>query len=152
MNGDVKTLYPAQYYASYDTTAAQPAYINGWYDTWSMSDVSSVPAASDMLAVTQAQWLARNSNQGVQNGAVVACPAPTPVPTVSLPAQAQAALAWIGQQANLAAAMGEVFTADMKAYVAAINAIANGTDTTSTVLPAQPTDVLAASAATTVGA
>lgn len=64
---------------------------------------------------------------------------------VSLKTQATSAQAWIQQQANLAGAMGEVFTADMKAYVLAINAIANGTDTTSTALPAQPTDVMTAS-------
>ncbi|MGY6770150.1 hypothetical protein [Komagataeibacter sp. NFXK3] len=45
--------------------------------------------------------------------------------------------------------MGETFTADMKAYVLAIAAIANGIDTTSTTLPAQPTDVMTASTATT---
>ena len=64
--------------------------------------------------------------------------------TVTLKAQATTTQAWIQQQASLAAAMGEVFTADMKAYVKAIAAIANGTDTTSTVLPAQPTDVMIA--------
>jgi hypothetical protein len=41
--------------------------------------------------------------------------------------------------------MGQVFTADMKAYVTAIAAIASGADTTSTALPAQPADVMAAS-------
>ena len=61
---------------------------------------------------------------------------------VSLKTQATTAQAWIQQQASLASAMGEVFTADMKAYVKAIAAIANGTDTTSTALPAQPTDVM----------
>ncbi|CEF56153.1 hypothetical protein [Acetobacter ghanensis] len=67
---------------------------------------------------------------------------------VSLKTQATSAQAWIQQQANLAGAMGEVFTADMKAYVLAINAIANGTDTTSTALPAQPTDVMTTTSAT----
>jgi hypothetical protein len=67
-----------------------------------------------------------------------------PVVPVPLKTQAATAQAWIQQQANLATAMGEVFTADMKAYVKAIAAIASGTDTTSTALPAQPTDVMAA--------
>ncbi|QHC36417.1 hypothetical protein [Komagataeibacter xylinus] len=64
--------------------------------------------------------------------------------------QAQATVAenWIQQQASLAAAMGETFTADMKAYVLAVSAIASGTDTTSTALPAQPTDVMTATATT----
>lgn len=66
---------------------------------------------------------------------------------VSLKTQATSAQAWIAQQASLASAMGEVFTADMKAYVVAVNAIANGTDTTSTALPTQPADVMAAASA-----
>jgi hypothetical protein len=65
-----------------------------------------------------------------------------PAPIVTLKEQATAVQAWIQQQANLAAAMGEVFTADMKDYVKAINAIASGADTTSTALPARPTDIL----------
>ncbi|MGS0649174.1 hypothetical protein ACU81Q_16320 [Komagataeibacter melomenusus] len=72
-----------------------------------------------------------------------------PAVAVPLKTQAATAQAWIQQQANLAAAMGETFTADMKSYVTAITAIANGTDTTSTTLPAQPTDVMTASTATT---
>lgn len=71
-----------------------------------------------------------------------------PVVAVPLKTQAAAAQAWIQQQANLATAMGETFTADMKAYVTAISAIASGTDTTSTALPAQPTDVMTASTTT----
>ncbi|MCP1243843.1 hypothetical protein GOB86_13605 [Acetobacter lambici] len=145
MATDVKTLYPAQYYASYDTAAAQPAHINGWYDTWNMSDVSAVPTASDMIAVTEAQWMARNSNQGVQNGAIVACPAPVPVPTVSLAAQAQSALTAASAATWQAYGMyGETTPADVVTYLKALHAIANGTDTTSTALPVQPTDVMAA--------
>ncbi|QHC34172.1 hypothetical protein [Komagataeibacter xylinus] len=64
-----------------------------------------------------------------------------------LKGQAQSALGWCSQQASLASMMGETFTADMKAYVLAISAIASGTDTTSTTLPAQPTDVMTASTA-----
>jgi hypothetical protein len=78
----------------------------------------------------------------VENGALVDYTAPAVA--IPLKTQAASAQAWIQQQANLAAAMGEVFTADMKAYVKAIAAIANGTDTTSTALPAQPSDVMEA--------
>ena len=63
---------------------------------------------------------------------------------IPLKTQAASAQVWIQQQANLAAAMGEVFTTDMRAYVKAIAAIASGTDTTSTVLPAQPSEVMTA--------
>ncbi len=59
-----------------------------------------------------------------------------------LKSQASAALTWCSQQASLASMMGQTFTADMKTYVAAVQAIVNGTDTTSTTLPTQPTDVM----------
>lgn len=72
---------------------------------------------------------------------------PPETPTLTLSQQAQNAETWIQQQANLATAMGEVFTADMRAYVKAIAAIAGGTDTTSTALPAQPADVMEAATA-----
>lgn len=101
-----------------------------------------------MIPLTQAQWAARLPvGQGVQAGTIV--PYTQPIAVVPLKTQAQNAKVWINQQANLAAAMGETFTADMKAYVLAINVIANGTDTTSTALPAQPTDVMTASTTAT---
>ncbi|WP_159262943.1 DUF3047 domain-containing protein [Komagataeibacter xylinus] len=110
--------------------------------SWWTSDLSQI-------ALTAAQWTARQTTgQGIQNGAIVAYTPPAAV--VPLKTQATSAQAWIQQQANLAAAMGATFTADMKAYVLAINAIASGTDTTSTTLPAQPTDVMTAT--TTTGA
>ncbi|WP_308721010.1 hypothetical protein [Komagataeibacter xylinus] len=145
---DVKTAYPARYYASYDATAAQPTPVTGWYDVWGMSSISNVPEASAMIALTEAQWDARlPTGQGVQAGAIVSYT--PPAVAVPLKTQAASAQAWIMQQASLAAAMGEVFTTDMKTYVTKITAIANGTDTTSTALPAQPTDVMTASTATT---
>ncbi|QHC35339.1 hypothetical protein [Komagataeibacter xylinus] len=101
--------------------------------TW--ADISS---ASPQPAVG---WTAEKSSAGTWS---FAAPAAAVAP---LKTQAASAQAWIQQQANLAAAMGETFTADMKAYVTAISAIASGTDTTSTVLPAQPTDVMTASTA-----
>ncbi|WP_242621896.1 hypothetical protein [Komagataeibacter xylinus] len=105
-----------------------------------------VAACVDVTAVTPQpadHWTATKSAAGVWSFA-----APVAA-TVSLAQQATAAQSWISQQASLATAMGETFTADMKAYVLAIAAIANGTDTTSTALPAQPTDVMTASTATT---
>ncbi len=137
--------YPARYYASYDTTAAQPTPVTGWYDTWDMSATTSIPAASAMIAIAAADWSNQttfriSSGRGVENGAIIDyTPAPAAVP---LKTQAETQLTWINQQASLAGAMGQTFTADMKAYVAAIQGIANGTDTTSTALPAEPTDVM----------
>ncbi|CEF53188.1 hypothetical protein [Acetobacter ghanensis] len=142
---DLKAAYPARYYATMD----QPC---GWYDMWEYSSMDGLPAANTLFAMTADQWAAKGGDTGtksmaVVNGALVDYT--PPVVAVPLKTQAISAQAWIQQQANLAAAMGEVFTADMKAYVQAIAAIANGTDTTSTALPAQPTDVMTTSTAAT---
>lgn len=138
---DIKTAYPDRYYASLDKPCA-------WYDMWSYSSVEGFPAASALFALTPDQWEAKGGYSSsrpmcVDNGALVDyTPPAVPVP---LKTQAASAQTWIQQQANLAAAMGDVFTADMKAYVKAIAAIANGTDTTSTALPTQPTDIFTTS-------
>ncbi|MBS0989629.1 hypothetical protein JK182_13330 [Acetobacter okinawensis] len=135
--------YPQRYYAYSNTE-----YLLGGYPTPGYVDVAMfaalptwLPAASDMIALTEAAWNARSSsvNQIVKDAEVQTYNAPVVV--VPLKTQAATAQAWIQQQANLAAAM--------KAYVSAISAIASGADTTSTALPAQPADVMAASAATT---
>lgn len=133
------SVYPGDCLAAYDSTGA----ITAWIDCKQFSEKPVwMPDTSATVAVTAAQWQARVSSfWRVENGElVIYTPAPVIVP---LKTQAQNAQAWIQQQANLTAAMGEVFTAEMKAYVKAIAAIANGTDTTSTALPAQPTDVMA---------
>ncbi|MBS1082466.1 hypothetical protein [Gluconobacter kondonii] len=134
-------LYPSRFYATYDTTAAQPTGITGWFDTWTLSTTKNLPAASDMLALTQDQWNDRATGpQGVKDDDLVDYTPPAPV--VPLETQAQTELAWIASQASMAAAMGETFTDNMKAYVKAIQAIANGTDTTSTALPARPATIM----------
>jgi hypothetical protein len=138
---DLKAAYPARYYADMNKPC-------GWYDMWVFSSADGLPAASTLYAMTAEQWEAKGGDTGtksmaVENGALVDYTAPA----VAIPLKTQAASAqvWIQQQANLAAAMGEVFTADMRAYVKAIAAIAGGTDATSTALPAQPADVMTAS-------
>jgi hypothetical protein len=113
------------------------------------SSLDGLPPLSDLFALTPEQWQAKGGDYGTKIMAVIDgnlvdyTPPAVPVPLVT---QAASEMTWIQQQANLASAMGEVFTADMKAYVKAIAAIANGSDTTSAALPARPTDVLAASA------
>ncbi|MBR0560021.1 hypothetical protein [Neokomagataea anthophila] len=59
-------------------------------------------------------------------------------PIVPLHQQAQEALTLIQTQATMAYAMGSPFGTKMQAYVKAVQAIANGTDTTSTALPKAP--------------
>ncbi|GAA3684206.1 hypothetical protein [Acetobacter lovaniensis] len=140
---ELKTAYPARYYASLDKPCA-------WYDMWSCISTDGLPPANTLYAMTDAQWEAKGGNTGttsmyVENGRLVDYT--PPVVVVPLKTQAASAMVWIQQQANLASAMGEVFTADMKAYVKAIAAIAGGTDTTSTALPVQPTDVMEAATA-----
>lgn len=143
---NVKKDYPARYYASYDTSAAQPTSVTGWYDVWSMSDVSNVPAASTMIAISESDWNNTSTfhlpiGKGVQNGEIIDYTPPAVV--VPLATQAQSEMSgWISQQASIAVAMGETFTADMKTYVKTIQAIATGADKTSTTLPTRPTDVI----------
>ena len=135
---DVKTDYPARYYVQYDSTG----YITHWFDTWEMGNLNEVPPATSMLPVTEAQWndpsVHAALGMGVKNGAIVAMAF-----TVPLATQAQAELSWISQQASLASAMGETFTDAMRSYVKAIQAIASGTDTTSTDLPPRPNPIMA---------
>lgn len=140
---DVLKAYPARYYA----TLTKPC---GWYDMGMFSSLDGLPPLSDLFALTPEQWQAKGGDYGTKIMAVIdgnLVDYTPPVVPVPLATQAASEMTWIQQQANLASAMGEVFTADMKAYVKAIAAIANGSDTTSAELPARPTDVLAASAA-----
>lgn len=140
--------YPARYYAIYDTTASQPAPV-GWLDMDVFSKLPAIVTANTgLIALSSDQWTQRYSqNYGAKSGVLVSYTPPAVV--VPLVTQAMNAQTWIQKQANLAAAMGEVFTDGMKAYVKAIAAIANGTDTTSTVLPTQPTDVMEAPTSST---
>lgn len=138
-------VYAARYYASYDTTASQPTPVTGWYDTWGMSSIAKVPAPSAMIVVSADDWNDTESfrlptGKGVQNGEIIDYTPPAVV--VPLATQAQSEMSgWIAQQASMAAAMGETFTASMKAYVKAVRAIATGEDKTSTTLPTRPTDI-----------
>lgn len=134
-------LYPDRYYARYDTTAAQPTGITGWFDTWRLSGTENLPAAADMVPLTDAQWGSRVTGpQGVAGHALVDYTPPAPV--VPLKDQATSELSWIASQASLASAMGEGFTDAMKAFVKAMQAIANGTDVSSTTLPERPEAVM----------
>jgi len=59
----------------------------------------------------------------------------------SLAVQATGLLVSIQAEASLAVAMGQTFGPEMRAYVAAMQNIASGADTTSTALPAAPAAV-----------
>ena len=139
---DVKTAYPNRYYASYDTTASQPTPVTGWYDTWEMSSVSEVPAAVDMIAISETDWNNTTTfrlpvGKGVNSGEIIDYTAPaTPLP---LKTQAQSALATARTYVSNNYTMLNEATPDAwVTYLKALMAIAAGTDTTSTVLPEQP--------------
>lgn len=137
------SAYPAARLAVFGSDGV----VTGWLECAQFSEAPEwLPAADQTAAVPDDVWENRATGYWQVKNGVFSQYAP-PVVTVPLKTQAVSAQAWIQQQANLAAAMGEVFTADMKAYVQAIAAITNGTDTTSTALPAQPADVMAASTA-----
>lgn len=135
-------VYAARYYASYDTTAAQPTPVTGWYDTWGMSDTSAVPPASDMIPISETDW--NNTDEfrlpvgrGVQGGKIIDYTPPSmPLP---LKTQAASALATARTYVNNNYTMLNEATPDAwVTYLKALMAIAGGTDTTSTALPARP--------------
>ena len=139
---DVKTAYPDRYYASYDTTASQPTPVTGWYDTWDMSNVSNVPAATDMIPISESDWNNDDTfhlpvGRGVLNGKIIDyTPPPTPVP---LKTQVQSALAIARQTVwDEYGSINEPTPDAWVTYLKALMAIANGKDTTSTTLPTAP--------------
>ncbi|WP_086649246.1 hypothetical protein [Gluconobacter sp. DsW_056] len=134
--------YPAQYYASYDTTATQPTIITGWYDTADMSSLDNVPDAADMIPVTEEQWndptFRSPIGKGVNKGVIVDYTAPAYVPPLADQATIALASARTYVQNNFVY-LGEAPTQPWIDYQKALIAIANGTDTTSTTLPSAPT-------------
>ncbi|MCE0743327.1 hypothetical protein LWC05_05405 [Acetobacter sicerae] len=140
-----KLVFPDRYYATYSKDSSQPSPVTGWFDVWLLSDASQIPNAADMIPVSASDWSDTDKfrlpvGRGVLNGAIIDYT--PPAPSIPIIDQAKAAMTWIQQQASLAGAMGQTFTADMKSYVQAIQAIINGTDTGSASLPAQPTSVM----------
>lgn len=83
-------------YAQFDPTAASPQSVIGWYDTDEFV-YKNLPAASDLLELTDAEWDNRFATPFVSSGKLVAAPAPTA-------AQIQAD-AWIAYQAQAKSAL-----------------------------------------------
>lgn len=139
---DVKTAYPARYYASYDSSATQPTPVTGWYDTWDMGNLSDVPDASSMIAISESDWndtinFHRPTGRGVQNGKIINYnPPPTALPLVT---QAENALSVARQTMwNEYGSINEATPDPWVTYLKALMAIVSGSDTTSTVLPTAP--------------
>ncbi|GBQ07986.1 hypothetical protein [Saccharibacter floricola] len=93
----------------------------------------------DFHAITLEEYKTFSAKKGAKwdNGTLSDYTPPPP----PLRPQAQNALQAVQQKANMAAVMGEVFGPNMRAYVQALRAIADGSDTTSTQLPTAPDDV-----------
>lgn len=63
-------------FAQFDPAAPSPQPVIGWYDTDSVN-YPNLPPAANLLQLTQAQWDGRFATPFVQNGKLVATPAPT---------------------------------------------------------------------------
>lgn len=76
------------YSGHFDSTAAEPSPILGWYDTGSTS-YPNLPREADLFEMTPSQWNARTSGRwAVQGGQLVAYTPPAPVATAAQLAQA----------------------------------------------------------------
>ncbi|MCP1240890.1 hypothetical protein NKW44_14605 [Acetobacter lovaniensis] len=111
---------------------------------WIFSSTDGLPAASTLFAMTADQWAAKGGNTGtksmaVENGQLVDY---TP-PVVPIPLATQASTALASARTyiyNNYGILNEVTPDAWVTYIKALMAISDGTDTTSTVLPTQPTD------------
>jgi len=82
-------------YAYFDSTVAAPSAVLGWYDT-EFAAYPGLPAAANLLTLTEAQWADRMMGQwAVSGGTLVAYTPATPTPT---PAQQAAAAISAGVQ------------------------------------------------------
>ena len=131
-----KELYPEQYYATFDAPA------NFW-DAWDVSDISVIPAPEKLFPMTLEQWKEKGGSSGPQKLKVVSgnilIDYVPPVQLIPLKTQAQSALAIARQTVwDEFGSLNETTPDNWVTYLKALMAIANGKDTTSTVLPVSP--------------
>ncbi|WP_086644314.1 hypothetical protein [Acetobacter sp. DsW_063] len=139
---NVRTVYPDRFYASHDLSAAQPAPVTGWWDAWVMSDPGVMPPVADLVPLTADQWNDRLSGGwGVQGGALVAMTEEQLADAVPLAIRAGFALT-AAQNVVWAeyGSLGDAVPGEWISYQKAVKAIVDGTDTTSTILPAAPVE------------
>ncbi|WP_098049530.1 hypothetical protein [Gluconobacter oxydans] len=136
-NPEWVALYPARYYVSYDHSDTEPAPPTGWYDMALYQSLDGFPMASDMVGLTADQWDGPRFGVGIANGHIV--PYTPPMPVISLKEQASHALSlarsYIYSNYGI---LNEPTPDSWVTYLKALMAIQNGTDTTSTSLPAGP--------------
>lgn len=73
-------------YAQFDHTKPEPQQVTGWYDT-DFHHYPNLPAAADLLALTDAQWTARMSDPSAwlhKGGALLPRPPPAPAPQTKI--------------------------------------------------------------------
>ncbi|GAN69274.1 hypothetical protein [Acetobacter orleanensis] len=139
---DTKTAYPARYYAAFNPTDPQPTAVTGWYDTWSMGSLATVPPVASLIAVSAEDWADTTrfrlpTGRGVQDGNIVDYL--PPLRPLSLSAQAKTAL--IAARQTVWAEYGVLNDPTPEAwvtYLKALRALADGQDTSSTTLPEAP--------------
>ena len=133
----LKAAYPAQYYCSYDKPCA-------WYNMWIYSSLDGLPAASTLYAMTSAEWATKGGDTGTSsmyvdtttNTLVTYTP---PAVVISLKDQATTALATARTTVyNNYGILNETTPDAWVTYLKSLMAISNGTDTTSTSLPTEP--------------
>ncbi|MCX5617105.1 hypothetical protein NQF86_00260 [Bombella sp. TMW 2.2543] len=91
------------------------------------------------LTITDEEWTARPTvNPALCNGTVIQ----RERPALPLKEQAASAIQQVHHQAALSTAMGQTFGPEMQNHVRKLQAILDGTDTTSTALPPQPSSPL----------
>lgn len=78
-------------YAQFDHTATAPQPVIGWYDADEFT-YPNLPAAADLLTVTQAQWDNRFNTPFVSSGSLVAAPVPTSAQLLATAKSAQIAI------------------------------------------------------------
>lgn len=139
---NAKHDYPQRYYASYDTKALQPTPVTGWYDTWDMGSLASVPPAASLIAISAEDWANTTSfrlpaGRGVLEGHIV----DHRPPLQPLPLATQARTALIAARQTVWEEYGALNDPTPEAWVAylkALRAIADGQDTGRATLPEAP--------------
>lgn len=139
-------------YAQFDPSVPAPQPVIGWYDTDAF-DYPNLPAAANLLELTQEQWDARLITPFVKNGALVAAPVPTAaqalkaakdaqielinskcqkaLESIVLPYPPAETLTWANQYAE-----AQVFTSSSSAQTPMLSAIAAASGTTVSALAA----------------
>lgn len=129
------TDYPNRYYASFDITTG---YITGWFDTWTMTSLDSVPKAVTMIIVSETDWnntttFRVSSGKMQKDGVIVDIPQ-----TTNIVSQASLLLSDARTYVmNNYFLLGLSIPSEWVTYQKGLMAVVNGTSTT---LPTEPSE------------